>query len=236
MAGRARRIGLLALALFAAVVFGGLGVWQVQRLAWKTALIEQVETRARQAPSPAPAGGVGPGDAYRAVWAQGRWLHGQETLVQAVTELGPGYWLMTPLKGDEGTILVNRGFVPARDAAWTRPAGEARVSGLLRLTEPKGGFLRANDPQGDRWRSRDVEAIAQARGLAGPVAPYFIDAADEGAGGWPRGGLTVLRFTNNHLVYALTWFALMGMAGFAAWRVLREPPGGRVDDPAGEDR
>ena len=50
------------------------------------------------------------------------------------------------------TILVNRGFVPQdrRDPA-TRPdgqiPGEVAVTGLLRLTEPGGGFLRANDPR-----------------------------------------------------------------------------------------
>ncbi|TIN59580.1 MAG: SURF1 family protein, partial [Mesorhizobium sp.] len=43
----------------------------------------------------------------------------------------------------------------------------------------------------------------------GQVAPYFIDAdATPNPGGWPVGGLTVVSFHNNHLVYALTWFGL----------------------------
>jgi surfeit locus 1 family protein len=58
-----------------------------------------------------------------------------------------------------------------------------------------------------------VSAIADRRGLSG-AAPYFIDAdATPNPGGWPRGGLTVVRFANSHLVYAITWFALaLGVA------------------------
>ena len=104
------------------------------------------------------------------------------------------------------------------------------MTGLLRVTEPNGGFLRANDPASNRWSSRDVEAIARARGLA-DVAPYFIDAdAASDPGAWPRGGLTVIRFPNSHLVYALTWFgmALLSLAGMGL--VLRERRRGKGSD------
>ena len=104
--------------------------------------------------------------------------------------------------------------------------GENRVTitGLLRPSEPGGAFLRDNAPEKDRWYSRDVAAIAKARGLD-RVAPYFVDAeapplAEGGGAGQPVSGLTVIQFRNNHLVYALTWFmlALMvaGGAGYAA--------------------
>lgn len=227
MAGRRRVVAGLCLLL--ALLFAGLGVWQVQRLQWKTQLIADVEARAHAAPIPAPAPDDrnGAEQAYQAVRAQGVFAHDRETLVQAVTALGPGYWVVTPLETDRGfTVLVNRGFVTGERAAardWSRPGGVQTVQGLLRVTEPNGGFLRANDPVADRWRSRDVAAIAQAKGVTGPVATYFIDAADNGPGGWPRGGLTVLKFSNSHLVYALTWFALAGLCVFGAWRFWREP-------------
>ena len=93
------------------------------------------------------------------------------------------------------------------------------MTGLLRLSEPGGGFLRSNDPRADRWYSRDVAAIAARRGL-GTTVPYFIDAdaADTVRSG-PVGGLTVVRFPNNHLAYAITWFilALMGVGSFSIW-------------------
>jgi surfeit locus 1 family protein len=93
------------------------------------------------------------------------------------------------------------------------------VTGLLRLTEPGGAFLLSIDAAANRWYSRDVAAIAAVQGVA-PVAPYFIDA-DRIGDGWPRGGMTMVRFPNNHLVYALTWFALAGLVASLLWRVAR---------------
>ena len=108
---------------------------------------------------------------YRHVQATGAFLNDSETLVQALTDLGAGFWVLTPLRLGDGTVvLVNRGFVPpeqreraAHGAAEATTA--ATVTGLLRITEPKGWFLRRNDPAKNHWYSRDVQAIAAARGL-----------------------------------------------------------------------
>ena len=157
------------LALFVGIL--ALGGWQVQRLAWKTHLIAQVDARVHAAAVPAPgptqwAGVTRDRDQYRRVTVRGRFLHGKETLVQAVTDAGGGFWVMTPLVDDRGfTVLINRGFVPSgrRDPA-VRADGQVEgpqtVTGLLRITEPKGGFLRSNDPAAGRWYSRGVAAIA----------------------------------------------------------------------------
>lgn len=188
-------------------------------------MIARVEANAHGAPVAAPGPAAWPAlserDAYRRARLDGTWLDTPDTLVQAVTDLGGGSWVLTPLRTDAGfVVLVNRGFVPGgrRDPATrTRVGGtRAAVTGLLRLDEPGGAFLRANDPGADTWHSRDVSAIARARALPEPVAPYFVDAerrpgsdpdADIGAG-LPVGGLTVIRFHNNHLIYAITWYAL----------------------------
>ncbi|WP_431206450.1 SURF1 family protein [Bradyrhizobium betae] len=237
---------VLSLAVFAALI--ALGVWQVERRAWKLALIDRVEQRvhapAQPIPSPAAWSMVtAANDEYRHVSLAGRFLHDSETLVQAVTEEGPGYWVLTPLQRADGTqVLVNRGFVPSerRDVSARRdgnPDGQVEITGLLRMTEPKGGFLRNNVPQHNRWYSRDIAAIAAARGLH-EVAPFFVDAdAGSQTASGPIGGLTVIRFPNNHLIYALTWFALAFM--LAGWifvtfggglfrrrRFVHEPAGG----------
>ena len=224
-------MSVAALVLF--VGFLALGGWQVQRLMWKTALIAQVDARVHAAPVSAP----GPaqwetvtrsGDQYRRVSVRGVFQNDRETFVQAVTDAGAGFWVMTPLADARGfTVLVNRGFVTPerRDPALRADGqltGEQTVVGLLRITEPKGGFLRANEPQADRWRSRDVAAISERHDLTN-AAPYFIDAdATANPGGWPLGGLTVIRFPNSHLIYALTWFgmALLTVVGFGLF--LRE--------------
>ena len=209
--------------------FAALGVWQLERRIWKHELVAAVDARIHAVPAAAPGPEVWPrvnadDDAYRRVRASGHFRHDRETLVQAVTVRGAGYWVLTPLETPRFTLLVNRGFVPKeRRAVSTRaagnPAGTVTVTGLLRVTEPGGGFLRTNDPAADRWFSRDVREMAKARGL-GTVAPYFVDAdAAPNAGGYPVGGLTVVRFPDNHLVYALTWFALCLLSLFFAWRM-----------------
>lgn len=223
-AGLVLLLGLLTVAGLTA-----LGLWQVQRLAWKRDLIAQVDARVHAAPvGLAALTGMPPAElAYRRVRVTGRFDHAAATRVRAVTRLGEGYWLLTPLQTRDGqTVLVNRGFVRPRwhDAA-AAVAGirrtESTVTGLVRISEPDGGFLRRNDPAAERWYSRDVAAIARARGL-GDVAPYFIDAeAGPDSGAFPVGGLTVVRFRNAHLVYALTWFSLAAMAAAACLMILR---------------
>lgn len=221
---RTLRLSVLAVgAALLMVLFVSLGTWQVQRLAWKRDLIARVDARVHAAPVPAPPAAQWPAvtpasHEYLRIALRGRYLHDKEALVQATTALGSGFWVLTPLQQDDGSVvIVNRGFVPppARDPVQrglAAPEGTVRVEGLLRISEPKGGFLRSNDPAGDRWFSRDVSAIAAARGLpAAQVAPYFIDADDtpgRAANAWPAGGMTVIRFPNSHLVYAITWYAL----------------------------
>jgi surfeit locus 1 family protein len=210
-----KRFAVATLWITAILGLVALGTWQVQRLAWKRALIAQVDARLAAAPVPAPRD-AGPDDAYRRVVATGRFVSA-DSFVQASTVRGPGWWVMTPLRTTDGqTILINRGYVATRNAP-PPPARPITVTGLLRLTEPGGGFLRSNDPAADRWFSRDVAAIATRRGL-GPTAPYFIDA-DGATPGGPVGGLTVVRFPNNHLPYAITWYilAIMATAGFIYW-------------------
>ncbi|SFG45667.1 SURF1 family protein [Methylobacterium gossipiicola] len=224
--------GVLAAGLAAGLM--ALGVWQLQRRAWKHDLVARVEARLHAAPVPAPTNcRTDDCEPYRRVVAEGVLRHDRETLVQAVTEAGAGFWVVTPLVGADGrAILINRGFVPAdrRDPA-SRAAGQVagplRITGLIRSTEPGGAFLRTNDPAGGRWYSRDSAAIAAARDVT-LAAPYFIDAdATPNPGGLPLGGLTVVAFPDNHLVYALTWFALAAMVVGAAVYALRDAARGR---------
>ena len=261
------RVGFITLMVVFFVLFAALGTWQVQRRAWKLDLISRVDQRVHAPATPAPGPVDWPrvtaaSDEYRHVTATGTFLDASQTLVQAVTDLGAGYWVLTPLQAPDGTVvLINRGFVPSDDRNRVRPGsapapgygtppaengghspastpGEpatsgvrmrspgavSTVTGLLRITEPGGAFLRHNNPAGNQWYSRDVQAIAAARGLA-HVAPYFIDAqatSYEYASApvasptvVPTPGLTVIRFHNSHLVYAITWYTLALMTAIA---------------------
>ncbi|WP_133365864.1 SURF1 family protein [Qipengyuania sediminis] len=219
---RGKRVALAALCLVLAVLFAALGIWQIERLAWKRDLIARVEARLAAPPAPLPkrehwAGLTRQGIEYRRIHMNGTFRHEAEVLVDALTERGAGYWVLTPLETAQGPVFVNRGFVPPERRAQNRRLaglveGDVRVTGLMRWTEPGGRFLRPNDPAKMRWFSRDIAAIAPVTGIQNP-APFFVDAdAAPNPGGWPIGGMTVVRFRNAHLVYAMTWFALAALA------------------------
>ncbi|MBS0292501.1 MAG: SURF1 family protein [Proteobacteria bacterium] len=230
------------------LAFAALGIWQVERRDWKLALMQRVEERLHATPRPLPARADWPhvdskGYEYLPVQVQGRWLTGKTVLTQATTELGAGFWVLSALQLDAGgQLLINRGFIPqAQRGTWAagmadasgQTGGHVQIQGLLRISEPGGGYLRRNDPTQQRWHSRDVAAIAQTLGLR-DAAPFFIDAgipkpgassdaatAAAYAGPWPRAGMTVVHFHNSHLVYAITWFGLAAMVAAAALAVTR---------------
>jgi surfeit locus 1 family protein len=226
-------VWVLSLLLLTALLIG-LGTWQVERLHWKLDLIARVDARvhapAVAAPGPTQWADINAENSeYKHVQASGTFLNDKETQVYASTTLGAGYWVLTPLQLTDGTtIIINRGFVPTekRNPA-TRSegqlGGETSVTGLLRISEPKGTLMRSNVPADERWYSRDVTAIAEVRGLR-DVAPYFIDADDtKNPGGLPVGGLTEITFHNSHLVYAITWYGLAVMTfGMAVYLVYSE--------------
>ncbi|MCE3264630.1 MAG: hypothetical protein K0R43_3709 [Pseudoduganella sp.] len=227
----ASRAGLLWAAgiALATALFLALGTWQVYRMQWKHDLIGRVNARAHAAPVAVPPRAAWPSLSsenaeYLRVQASGTLLLDRSTLVQASTEHGLGYWVMTPLRTAQGdTILVNRGFVPSIKTDTGTGTRAAQVTGLLRMSQAGGGFLRRNDAAGNRWYSRDVPALAAARGVA-PAAPFFIDAdaAPAPEAGQPVGGLTVIKFNDHHLVYALTWYALALMIIGFTWQIKRK--------------
>ncbi|MBE1159221.1 SURF1 family protein [Dyella acidiphila] len=217
-------IALCLLALFGLYLFVGfieLGNWQVRRLAWKRDLITRVDQRVHAPPVAPPAPDQwskvnAQDDEYRHVQVSGQFLHDRQTLIWAASDEGSGYFVLTPLRMADGAIvLVNRGFAPegwcGRDGGCAPgPTGDVTVTGLLRMSEPSG-FLRHNDPAHNSWYTRDVPAIAAARGLA-HVAPYFIDEdrhpSANGTHVWPEGGTTVINFPNSHLSYLITWYLM----------------------------
>ncbi|MDE3010023.1 MAG: SURF1 family protein [Pseudomonadota bacterium] len=237
-----------------------LGNWQLARLAWKRALIARVESRVHAPPQDLPALArwspeLARAEEYRHVRLHGTWLANRDTLVAGTSVLGSGYWQLVPLQLEAGGIvLVNRGFVATRVKGAPDLAalpGPVTVTGLLRVPRTGGSFLRRNQPAADRWYSNDVAAIAAVRGLHA-VAPFLVDAdaaadrtappPDDGERlvraaptAVPVGGLTVVDFPNDHLGYALTWFALAAMAALGWWRVQGLGQAGASPAPHGQE-
>ncbi|WP_317993970.1 SURF1 family protein [Bartonella gliris] len=222
--------GILCVCFF--LLFNALGVWQIQRLNWKTNLITSANQRIHLPPIKAPQKNqwehvTFEKDEYRPVIITGKLLMDKNILVTAVAQNTTGYWVLTPLQtADKALTFINRGFIPmdarynfqnpkqshtndSRDQDSTINTEQTTIIGLLRMSEKNGFFPRKNNPDTDLWYTRDLPAMAQKLGLSA-VAPYFIDAGKKTATqkNLPIAGLTVVHFRNNHLVYAITWFIL----------------------------
>ncbi len=196
-----------------------LGVWQLQRLEWKRALIAE-RAAAVTAPPVSPPQTLAEARAmeFHPVVDDGVFLHDKEIFVGATDPRGrAGFHLLTALREPGGRIVfINRGFIPSerKDPA-TRPAGQlagtVHVSGLLRLPpEAKPNwFLPDNRADLNYWFWVDLPAMAVAAHLApADIAPFYIDAdATPNPGGWPQGGVTPLNLPNDHLQYAIIWFS-----------------------------
>ena len=203
---------------FGLILLLGLGTWQVERLQWKLGLIAAREAGIHAAPTALP---TTVDDArtreFHPVRAEGRFLNERELYLVAPSLRGDaGYHVVTPFLLESGaTLLVDRGFVPTdREAPSTRAAGEPQgtvsVAGLLRLA-PEGKpswFTPANDPERNLWFYWDLGAMARAANLD-RVLPFYLEAdASPNPGGLPEGGQSVTELPNNHLQYAITWYAL----------------------------
>jgi cytochrome oxidase assembly protein ShyY1 len=91
--------------------------------------------------------------------------------------------------------------------------------GALRWPEPRGWFTPHDDPARNLWFVRDHHAMAAAKRW-GRVAPFYIQLeTPSGTGNLPRAGRLVPSLSNNHLQYAITWYALAAVLAiiFALW-------------------
>jgi surfeit locus 1 family protein len=217
--------------LAAVVTFVALGNWQVERKAWKEALIGTLDQRLSASPTPLPP---------RALWARldrsdnefrrvrfsAAFVPGTEALVFTSGSAlrsdmpGPGYWVFALARVADGSLVaINRGFVPEdRKDPRTRAAhdlvGDIDMTGVMRWPESRGYFAPADDPGRNLWFVRDHLAIAAAKGWRerwGEVAPFFIDLETPmPPSGWPHPGALKVSIRNEHLQYAVTWYGLAG--------------------------
>lgn len=227
--------GFTVFAVISIAILAGLGVWQMERLQWKLALIAHMNQKMQAAPLPvddARGGMLGrtPDNEYTRVSLHGRFDNAKEAYVFTTGAGGdPVYHVLTPFTTDAGHIfLVDRGAVPReRLAPATRAAGQrdgdTGISGIWRTPDARGAFTPAPDLPHRIWYSRDLGDIAAADHIQ-LAAPVVIEAdATPNPGGWPKGGQTVVDLPNNHLSYAFTWFGLAaGLAGvYLAYHVSR---------------
>src|SRR5579871_2274138 len=107
-------VGLSIAAATLLAILVGLGVWQLERLQWKLALIAAVQSHLTAPPIPlAEALRRGADAQYRRVSLDGEFENGKEAYVFATDASGnPTYHVMVPFETERGVLIVDRGIVP----------------------------------------------------------------------------------------------------------------------------
>ena len=226
---RPRAFATIALGAAGLAVLLGLMVWQIQRLAWKEALIARIEARLAAAPVALPDRPDAARDEFLRVRVQGRFTgsvgahgHADAAYLTSLRPWGPGYRLVQPFETDRGRlILVDRGYVPLAEknqggrAALPIPAPPdvLTLTGALRWPEPGDFFADAGaGPADNVWLTRDLARLAP---LWGTEPVLLVAESATAVGPWPVPQPVTVDLPNDHLQYAVTW-GLMA----AAWSVV----------------
>jgi surfeit locus 1 family protein len=227
---------LYALVAFSALAFTvliALGLWQLERREWKRTLLADLE---RAVSSSAPALALDAAEPllkdrdYIRVKLRGRFDHAQERYLFAVLEGQTGAQVLTPfITDDRRLVVVNRGFVPDRlKDPRTRPQslieGKTELVGLLRGTPEAGMFTPANQPSRNVWYWPDVGALMASLSDVAALKPVdgIVQALSSGPGPWPKPvPPDPSAIPENHLQYALTWFALAAALLVMTFMLLR---------------
>lgn len=200
-----------------------LGVWQLQRLAWKEDLLARIE--ALQGAPPQPVETVlarppeGPqADFIRVELTCPGLAAAPYVQLYAVRDGQAGQRLISACPAAAGpyrTVLVDRGFVA--DSILARPAVDhadrapVHVVGVLRRPDKPTFVTPRNDAAANLWYARDIPAMARALDAPDP-APLMVMAETASNPDWKGLVPSALppEISNRHLEYALTWFGLAG--------------------------
>lgn len=193
-----------------------LGTWQVQRLAWKNNIIQNLNDSYTNAEENLSFATIQtPNDTgiyYGSV--QGRFIYDKEILVGPKPNEGDiGYQVITPLKMRDGNyILVNRGWINGdkkENLQSTRPQGKITVGGLFRKPD-WNSFTPDNSPENNIWTKLDITQIATAKNIT-PIAHLMLYADKTSK---PFGELRMQQekwYPNNkHRQYAIFWYVMAG--------------------------
>ncbi len=233
LTSRARRWATLV-AIPGVLVMLALGAWQTQRLSWKASEQAYRDERVAAAPIELPATVDDPAVLfYRHVIVEGEFLHDQEMFLGARSHQRQlGFQVITPFKRTSGdTILLNRGWVPLerkepRHRRAGQVSGTVRIEGLVVPGGHDAWFAPDNHPETRLWYWVDLVSLSAIAGI--PIQGFIVDAgAAENPGGFPLGGQTIVTLRNEHLSYAITWYALaVGLAVIYVifMRGTRRPP------------
>jgi cytochrome oxidase assembly protein ShyY1 len=238
-----RRPGVAGFALFTLAMmalFIALGAWQLQRRIAKHELIAALTERLAEEPAALPPPALwhtlnAASDEFRRVSFTATYAPLPDAMVYSAGSAvrrdapGPGTWAFLPARLSSGEmIVIDAGFVEntmqdrsVEDRAVTKlvTGQTVTLTGYLRFPEAPGWLTPAENRTRRLWFVRDHQLMAGALGW-GTVAPFYVDLEQPvPENGIPRPGPLDVHLKDDHLQYAITWFALAGavLIAFGAW-------------------
>ena len=222
-----KRVLFAVFSIAGTAVLGWLGNWQLDRLAWKQTVLEQIDQRIAAPAVPVPPIPDPSEDMYLQVFAEGRF--GQEYIRVLVSQkrIGAGYRVISAFKTEGRRILVDRGFIDLSMSSDMQADQAVVVQGNLHWPDEVDGFTPAPDLEKNIWFARDVRALSEAL----QTQPILIVASQISP---PDQNIKPLEIDssaipNDHLQYAVTWFSLAAiwimMSGAFLWRSQKKKKG-----------
>lgn len=217
-----RMVFPLLLGVTGAVILIGLGIWQVQRLAWKEGILARIEARISAAPQPLPAAPDTNSDNYLAVVVDGELFGPELHVLTSRKPEGPGFRVVRGFEARDGRrLLADLGYVSEAEKGADRAGGAVRIEGNLIWPDETDGFTPEPNLERNIWFARDVGPMAEAL----KTEPLMIALRASEPQLSPRPMPVTLAVPNDHLEYAITWFSLavvwIGMTLYLLWRIKR---------------
>lgn len=199
-----------------------LGVWQTQRLQWKEAKLQTIESMISANPIDLPDLPNVEMHQYLPVSLKGEFVKDEVHILTSRPPIGPGYRVISKFKTNNIVVLVDRGFIREIDKNNDRTLGAAEVTGnLLWPNEVDSSFTPNPDLDKNVWFARDLSMLSTHLNtepilvVARQIKPSFNEVLP-----WP---IDTVGIPNNHFQYAVTWFSLsiiwMGMTVYLIWRI-----------------
>lgn len=200
-----------------------LGLWQVQRLNWKAAILAQIEARIAAPAVALPKSPDPDKDRFLAVAVTGRLTGEQLDVLVSRKQIGAGFRVIAVLELEDGRrVLVDRGFVAEAARGLPREVTTLSLEGNLLWPAEVDRFTPAPDLARGMWFARDLPAMASALN----TEPLLIVARTDTGDGIDPLPVDTAAIPNDHLNYAITWFSLAlvwaGMTALLMWRMRRK--------------
>lgn len=218
----------LILGLVGCGILIGLGVWQLQRLAWKEAMLAEIDAAITAPSVPLPPNPTPEADRFLPVHITGRFTDREILVLASRKGEGPGFRLITAFVTADGRkVMVDRGFLQEMERALPRPGIEATIEGNLQWPRESDSYTPPPDAKTGVWFAREVPAMAEKLETE-PVLVVVRTSSEQNPVAEPI-PVDDTGVPNNHLQYAVTWFLLAavwaGMTAYLLWRITRQNHG-----------